>query len=76
MPFAKDALSIFSSNAYSAAIAVLAVSDASHLLERGRRVFGLSLEGLNGNIAPFLAAVQNVRAFPGRHAPPRRYVAI
>ena len=66
VPFAKDALSIFSSNAYSAAIAVLAAYDAAHLLERARKVFGLSMEGLNGNIAPFLAAVQNVRAFAGQ----------
>jgi histidine ammonia-lyase len=66
VPFAKDALSIFSSNAYSAAIAVLAAHDAGHLLERARQVFGLSLEGLNGNVAPFLAAVQNARAFPGQ----------
>ncbi len=64
VPFAKDALSIFSSNAYSAAIAVLAAADAAHMLDRGRRVFSLSLEGLNGNVAPFLAAVQNIRAFP------------
>jgi histidine ammonia-lyase len=66
VPFAKDALSIFSSNAYSAAIAVLATHDAAHLLDRARKVFGLSIEGLNGNIAPFLAAVQNARAFPGQ----------
>jgi histidine ammonia-lyase len=66
VPFAKDALSIFSSNAYSAGIAVLAAYDADHLLDRARRVFSLSLEGLNGNIAPFLAAVQDVRAFPGQ----------
>jgi histidine ammonia-lyase len=66
VPFAKDALSIFSSNAYSAAIAVLAASDAGHMLGRSRQVFDLSLEGLNGNIAPFLAAVQDIRAFPGQ----------
>jgi histidine ammonia-lyase len=66
VPFAKDALSIFSSNAFSAGIAVLAEHDAHHLLGRARRVFGLSLEGLNGNIAPFLAPVQSVRAFPGQ----------
>lgn len=66
VPFGKDALSIFSSNAYSAAIAVLAVDDAGHLLDRARRVFGLSLEGLNGNVAPFLASVQDARAFPGQ----------
>ncbi len=64
VPFAKDALSIFSSNAYSAAIAVLAAADAAHMLDRARRVFGLSLEGLNGNVAPFLPAVQRIRAFP------------
>jgi hypothetical protein len=66
VPFAKDALSIFSSNAFSAGIAVLAAHDANHLLGRARHVFGLSLEGLNGNIAPFLAPVQKIRAFPGQ----------
>jgi len=66
VPFAKDALSIFSSNAYSAAIATLAAHDAAHLLDRARKVFSLSLEGLNGNVAPFLAAVQNARALPGQ----------
>lgn len=66
VPFAKDALSIFSSNAFSAGIAVLAEHDAHHLLGRARHVFGLSLEGLNGNIAPFLAPVQKIRAFAGQ----------
>ena len=66
VPFGKDALSIFSSNAYSAAIAVLAAVDAEHMLVRTRLVFALSLEGLNGNVAPFLAAAQDVRAFPGQ----------
>ena len=66
VPFGKDALSIFSSNAYSAAIAILAAVDAEHMLARAQQVFALSLEGLDGNIAPFLAAVQNVRKFPGQ----------
>src|SRR5437899_3964637 len=68
VPFGKDALSIFSSNAYSAAIAVRAADDARRMLDAARRVFALSLEGLNGNVAPFLAAVQEVRAFPGQRS--------
>lgn len=68
VPFGKDALSIFSSNAYSAAIAVFAADDARRMLEAARHVFALSLEGLNGNVAPFLAAVQEVRAFPGQRS--------
>jgi histidine ammonia-lyase len=66
VPFGKDALSIFSSNAYSAALAILAAADARHLLTRVRQVFALSLEGLDGNIAPFLAEAQGVREFPGQ----------
>jgi len=66
VPFGKDALSIFSSNAYSAALAILAAADARHLLTRARQVFTLSIEGLNGNIAPFLAEAQGVREFPGQ----------
>jgi histidine ammonia-lyase len=68
VPFGKDALSIFSSNAYSAAIAILATADAEHMLARAQQVFAVSLEGVNGNIAPFLAAVQDARAFPGQAA--------
>jgi len=68
IPFGKDALSIFSSNAYSASLAILAATDARHLLMRARQVFALSLEGLDGNIAPFLAEAQAVRAFPGQAA--------
>jgi histidine ammonia-lyase len=66
VPFGKDALSIFSSNAYSAALAILAAADARHLLTRVQQVFALSLEGLNGNVAPFLTQAQGVRQFPGQ----------
>jgi len=68
VPFGKDALSIFSSNAYSAAIAVFAADDARRMLEAARHVFALSLEGLNGNVTPFLPTVQKVRAFPGQRS--------
>ena len=67
-PFGKDALSTFSSNAYSAAVAVFSTYDAGTVLARARQVFALSMEGLNGNVAPFLAEVQQVRAFPGQAA--------
>jgi histidine ammonia-lyase len=62
-PFAKDALAIFSSNAYSAALACLAVVEAEHLLQISSKVFALSLEGLNGNVAPFLPYVHEIRPF-------------
>lgn len=71
MPFGKDALSTFSSNAYSAAIAVFSTQDARKVLARARQIFALSMEGLNGNVAPFLAEVQQVRASPGRRLPRR-----
>jgi histidine ammonia-lyase len=37
VPFGKDALSIFSSNAYSAAIATLAAVDGEHVLARAQQ---------------------------------------
>ena len=38
------------------------------MLDGARLVFDVSLEGLNGNVAPFLAAVQNIRRFPKQAA--------
>jgi histidine ammonia-lyase len=64
VPFAKDALSIFSSNAYSAALAALALNDLARLANLAKRVFALSLEALNGNIAPFRAEAMALRPFP------------
>jgi histidine ammonia-lyase len=63
-PFAKDSLAIMSSNAYAAAVAMLALRDAVALLTVSPRVFALSLEALNGNISPLLEAVQDVRPYP------------
>jgi histidine ammonia-lyase len=63
VPFAKDALVIMSSNAYAAALAAFAVGDAEHLLAVTRKVLGLSLEGLNGNLAPYLPVVNAVRPY-------------
>ncbi len=62
-PFAKDALAILSSNAYSTSYAALTLYDASRLLRHLTLVFAMSLEGLNGNVAPFLPQVQKLRPF-------------
>lgn len=66
VPFAKDSLSIMSSNAYSIAIASLLLHDLEDLMNKADFVFSLSLEGLNGNLAPFMDDVQNARPYPGQ----------
>lgn len=63
VPMAKDSLAIMSSNAYSAAVAMLAALDAQRLLTTAPGLFGLSLEGLHGNVAPFLKPAQDVRGY-------------
>jgi histidine ammonia-lyase len=63
-PFGKDSLAIMSSNAYAAAVAVLAWHDAWTLMSFSPRVFALSLEALNGNVSPFLESVHAVRPYP------------
>lgn len=64
--YAKDALSIFSSNAYTAGIVALAAYDTDHLLMKYNVLVGLSLEGINGNIAPLLTPVQSLRPYAGQ----------
>lgn len=64
--YGKDALSIFSSNAYTAGKLVLAVSRVEVLLDRYDALTALSLEGINGNIAPHLSVVNGVRPFEGQ----------
>lgn len=65
-PYAKDSLSLLSSNAYGAALALLAAHDVRQLIERADEVAALSLEGLNGNVAPLLPATQGQRPYPGQ----------
>lgn len=62
-PYAKDSLSILSSNAYSVGYAALTLYEAKKLLMQMNLVFALSLEGLNGNIAPFTLAAQQARPY-------------
>lgn len=65
-PFGKDALSMVSSNAYGAAVAVLAARDARALVGQADAVAALSLEGLDGNLAPLLAPAQAQRPYAGQ----------
>ncbi|SDI36166.1 histidine ammonia-lyase [Ferrimonas sediminum] len=63
-PIGKDALSILSNNAFATAYAMQGLKDAEQVLEVAPTLFGLSLEGLNGNVAPFLPQTNGVRPFP------------
>lgn len=63
-PFGKDSLSILSSNAYSVAMAALAVENLKNLNDKIKLVYALSLEALNGNVAPFLPEAAQLRPFP------------
>ncbi len=64
-PVGKDFLSILSNNSITAAKATLATLAAERFLERETLVFALALEGLNGNIAPFLPGTTSLRPYPG-----------
>ncbi|MGV1941104.1 HAL/PAL/TAL family ammonia-lyase [Agrobacterium sp. 22-211-1] len=62
-PVGKDFLSILSTNALTAGQAALLAQDTAGYLEKEAVVFGLALEGFNGNVAPFLAATNELRPF-------------
>lgn len=59
----KDFLAIIGDNSLTVAESLLAVHAARAWLDREVTIFALSLEGLNGNVAPFLDVV--VAAHPG-----------
>lgn len=63
VPFGKDALSIFSSNTYSVALGTLALHELTQAVQVAKLIFALSLEGLNGNIEPFLKHANTIRPF-------------
>ncbi|MBR9728595.1 histidine ammonia-lyase [Shewanella intestini] len=63
-PIGKDALSILSNNSVAVSYAMQGYRNAQHLLNISPAVFGLSLEGLNGNVAPFLPQTNDIRPFP------------
>lgn len=62
----KDGLGIASSNAQGAAFASMAVIEAEDFIQRYRRVFCLSLEGLNGVLEPMDESVNMARGFAGQ----------
>lgn len=64
VPYAKDALSILSSNAYSASSGALALNSLAHLLPLNSLVYATSLEALNGNVSPFLENTLALRPYP------------
>lgn len=61
----KDFLSIIGDNSLTVGRAALAVVAARRWLEREVVVFALSLEGLDGNVAPFLQVSVAARPRPG-----------
>ncbi len=63
-PYGQDSLTILNSNAYSEALAAITIVEMRHLAWVSKRVFGISLEALNGNIAPFLKDANAIRPFP------------
>ena len=75
-PYAKDSLSILSSNAYGAALAILAAHDVTQILDRADEVVALSLEGMDGNVAPFLGVTQAQRPYAGQQQTAARLVEL
>ncbi len=65
VPEGKDALAILSNNSVAMAYAVDAARKASRIVQVTPTVYGLSLEGLNGNIAPILPQTIGARPFEG-----------
>ncbi|WP_137663177.1 HAL/PAL/TAL family ammonia-lyase [Enterococcus hulanensis] len=63
-PVGKDGLAILSTNSVSTAYAIAGARKVRQTLAVSPLVFGLSLEGLNGNIAPILPQPIKVRQFP------------
>lgn len=61
---AKDALGSFSSNAFGSALASFALADLQQASQMARLVLALSLEGLDGNVAPYLPETSAMRPFP------------
>ena len=61
----KDFLAIIGDNSLTVAESLLAVHAARVWLEHEITIFALSLEGLNGNVAPFLGVVVAAHPAPG-----------
>jgi histidine ammonia-lyase len=62
--FGKDALAILSSNAYSVGMGCLALTDMAQFQKINTIAFALSIQGLNGNVSPFLEDTLALHPFP------------
>ena len=65
VPEGKDALAILSNNSVAMAYAIDAARNAAKIVQLTPTVYGLSLEGLNGNVAPILPQTIGARPFEG-----------
>ena len=65
VPEGKDALAILSNNSVAIAYAIDAARSAAKVVRLTPTVYGLSLEGLNGNVAPILPQTIGARPFEG-----------
>lgn len=65
VPEGKDALGILSNSSVAMAMTMDAAKALNQILKVSPVVYGISLEGLNGNVAPFLPQTVNFHPFPG-----------
>lgn len=65
VPEGKDVLAILSNNSVAMAYAIDAARNAAKIVQLTPTVYGLSLEGLNGNVAPILPQTIGARPFEG-----------
>ncbi len=65
VPHGKDGLAILSTNSVGVAMTMDAMRTMRQMLKVSPLVYGLTLEGMNGNVAPFLAQTVNSHPLPG-----------
>lgn len=65
VPHGKDGLAILSTNSVGIAMTMNAMRNMRQVLDVSPVVYGLTLEGMNGNVAPFLAQTVRNHPLPG-----------
>ena len=71
VPSGKDGLAILSTNSVGIAMTMNAMKSMRQAVAASPVVYGLTLEGLNGNVAPFLAQTVNSHPLTGLRRLPR-----
>lgn len=64
----KDGLAIVSTNAQAAGVACLLIKDMKQLVRKANILYGLSLEGFDGNMTPLNAQVNEAKNLKGQIA--------